>query len=156
MFWMRNKENYYPIMEALELIGPHFLQEYYIEATAAEKPLIVLYMLHHLKFRNVLCFTKTLEDTHRLVLHIWATSRENLSSGFPSKRVSNRSPQPQRLSRMLKFHLHQVYICNFPKKRITKALIRLRMRRLVCACVVRKPPKTGFLATRHIYEVGDL
>ena len=23
-----------------------------------------------------------------------------------------------------------------------------RMRRLVCACVVRKPPKTGFLATR--------
>ena len=55
-------------MEALELTGPHFMQEYYIEATAAEKPLIVLYMLHHLKFRNVLCFTKTLEDTHRLVL----------------------------------------------------------------------------------------
>ena len=26
----------------------------------------------------------------------------------------------------------------------------VRMRRLVCACVVRKPPKTGFLATRHI------
>ena len=24
------------------------------------------------------------------------------------------------------------------------------MRRLVCACVVRKPPKTGFLATRPI------
>ena len=23
-----------------------------------------------------------------------------------------------------------------------------RMRRLICACVVRKPPKTGFLATR--------
>ena len=26
-----------------------------------------------------------------------------------------------------------------------------RMRRLVCACVVRKPPKTGFLASRPIY-----
>ena len=24
----------------------------------------------------------------------------------------------------------------------------VRMRRLVCACVVRKPPKTGFLASR--------
>ena len=45
----------------------------------------------------------------------WATSRENLSSGFPSKRVSNRSPQLQRISRKLKFHLYQVYICNFPK-----------------------------------------
>ena len=26
-----------------------------------------------------------------------------------------------------------------------------RMRRLVCACVVRKPPKTGFLASRPMY-----
>ena len=26
-----------------------------------------------------------------------------------------------------------------------------RMRRLVCPCVVRKPPKTGFLALRPIY-----
>ena len=34
------------------------------------------------------------------------------------------------------------------KKRITKALIRLR--RLVCVFVVRKPPMTGFLATRPI------
>ena len=31
-------------------------------------------------------------------------------------------------------------------KRITKALIRLC--RLVCAFVVRKPPKTGFLASK--------
>ena len=35
-------------------------------------------------------------------------------------------------------------------KQITKALIRL-MHRLVCVFVVRKPPKTGFLATRPIY-----
>ena len=37
----------------------------------------------------------------------------------------------------------------FSKKRITKALISdqtARMGRLVHACVVRKPPKTGFLA----------
>ena len=28
-----------------------------------------------------------------------------------------------------------------------------RMRRLVCACVGRKPPKTGFLAARPNYDV---
>ena len=28
-----------------------------------------------------------------------------------------------------------------------------RMRRLVCACVVRKPPKTGFLATAPVLFV---
>ena len=41
---------------------------------------------------------------------IWAPSQENLSSGFPSKRDSNQSPQLQRLARKLKFHQHQVYI----------------------------------------------
>ena len=35
----------------------------------------------------------------------WASSRENLSSVFPSKLVSNRYPQLQRLARKLKFHL---------------------------------------------------
>ena len=35
---------------------------------------------------------------------IWATSRENLSSGFLTKQVSNQSPQLQRLARELKFH----------------------------------------------------
>ena len=36
---------------------------------------------------------------------IWATSKENLSSGFPKKRISNQSPQLHRLARKLKFHL---------------------------------------------------
>ena len=35
----------------------------------------------------------------------WASSRENLSSGFPTKRDSDRSPQIQRLARKLKFRL---------------------------------------------------
>ena len=35
----------------------------------------------------------------------WASSRENLSSGFPTKRGSNQSPQLQRLARKMKFHL---------------------------------------------------
>ena len=40
----------------------------------------------------------------------WALSRQNLSSGFPTKRVSNQSLQLQRLARNLKCHLLQVYI----------------------------------------------
>ena len=35
----------------------------------------------------------------------WASSRENLSSGFPTKRVSKQSPLLQRLARKLKFDL---------------------------------------------------
>ena len=39
-------------------------------------------------------------------LHIkWVSSRENLTLGLPTKRVSNQSPQLQRLARKLKFHL---------------------------------------------------
>ena len=34
---------------------------------------------------------------------IWASSRENLTSGFPIKPDSNRSPQLQRQARKLKF-----------------------------------------------------
>ena len=36
---------------------------------------------------------------------IWASSQENLSSGFRTKRVSNQSPHLQRPARILKFHL---------------------------------------------------
>ena len=46
---------------------------------------------------------------------IWASPRENLFSGCRTNRVSNRSPQLQRLARKLKFHLKQVYIWNFSK-----------------------------------------
>ena len=45
----------------------------------------------------------------------WASSRENLSSGFPTKRVSNRSPQLQRLARKLKFYMIRGKIGYFPK-----------------------------------------
>ena len=40
----------------------------------------------------------------------WALSRENMSSGFLTKRVSDQSPQLQRLARKFKFQLRQVYI----------------------------------------------
>ena len=45
------------------------------------------------------------EVTNHLLVNMWASSRENLSSGFPTKRVSNQSPQLQRLARKFKFHL---------------------------------------------------
>ena len=35
---------------------------------------------------------------------IWASSQQNLSSGFPTKRDSYQSSQPQRLARKLKFY----------------------------------------------------
>ena len=41
---------------------------------------------------------------------IWASSRENLSSGFLTKQVSNQSPQLQRPARKFKVHLKQVYV----------------------------------------------
>ena len=36
---------------------------------------------------------------------IWASSRQNLPSGVPTKRDSTQSPQLQRLAREMKFHL---------------------------------------------------
>ena len=49
-------------------------------------------------------------------IFIWASSRENLSSGFQTKRLSNQSLQLQRLARKL----------ILLDKRITKVLISLR------------------------------
>ena len=51
------------------------------------------------------CLLPYFTITQLLVYYKWASSRENLSSGFPKKRVSNQSPQLQRLARKLKFHL---------------------------------------------------
>ena len=60
---------------------------------------------------------------HPCLRPLWAASGENLSSGFPTKRVSNQSSQLHRLARKLKF-LPVASLLS--KKRITKALIRLR------------------------------
>ena len=37
--------------------------------------------------------------------YTWASTRQNLSLGFPTKRDSNQSPQLQRLARKSKFRL---------------------------------------------------
>ena len=59
-------------------------------------------------------------------ISIWASTRQNQSSGFPTKQDSNQSPQLQRPARKLKFNLKQVYIyMTRSKKERTKALISL-------------------------------
>ena len=80
---------------------------------------------------------------HASLALIWASSRENLSSGFPKKQVSYQSPQLQRLARKSKI----LGMILFKKANNKGADQTGLMRRLVCAFVVRKPPKTCFLAS---------
>ena len=87
-----------------------------------------------------------------MLLNIWALLRENRSSGFLARQVSNQSPQLQRLARNLKaFPVANSYMI-LSKKRIRKALIRLRgwAGWSVPVLFATKPPKTGFLTSRPI------
>ncbi|KAH3876810.1 hypothetical protein DPMN_000660 [Dreissena polymorpha] len=63
---------------------PASLSEYYIEAAQGEKPLIVVHLLHNLHYKNILCFTNSVEDTHRLSLLI------KLVGGVKVKEFSSR------------------------------------------------------------------
>ena len=67
----------------------------------------------------------------------------NLSSGFPTERVSKQSPQLQRLARNQNFTCRKITYDTFRKANNEGAYQTARMRRLVCGCAVRKPPKTG-------------
>ena len=86
------------------------------------------------------------------MINTWASSQENLSTGFTTNRVSNQAPQLQRLASELKFRYSKFTYGTFQKVNNKGADQTVRMRRLVCACVVCKPPKKGFLATRPIYS----
>ena len=74
----------------------------------------------------------------------WASTRQNLSSGFQTKRDSNQSPHLQRLPTRSQLRVASL------KNAIDEGADQSArsMRRLVCAFVVRKPPKTGFIASR--------
>ena len=74
----------------------------------------------------------------------WASTRQNLSSGFPTKRDSNQSRHLQRLPRRSKLRVASLENAN--DKGADQPARSMRM--LVCAFVVRRPPKTGFLAPR--------
>ncbi|KAK6191413.1 hypothetical protein SNE40_003108 [Patella caerulea] len=49
---------------------PASLQERHIECQAFQKPLMVLHCIHNLNYRQILCFTNSVESTHRLFLLI--------------------------------------------------------------------------------------
>ena len=74
---------------------------------------------------------------------IWAWTKQNLSSRFLTKQVSNRSPQLQRLARKLNFTCSKFTYDTFQKRNNKVADQTTWMRRLVCTCVVKKSPKTG-------------
>ena len=73
---------------------------------------------------------------------------ENLYSGSPTKRDSNQSSQLQRLARKLKLDKLSKLTYGTCQKANNKGTDQTaQMHRLVCAFIVRKPPKTGFLAS---------
>ena len=74
----------------------------------------------------------------------WTSTRQTLSSGLPTKQDSNQSPHLQRLPRRSKLRVASLENAN--DKGADQSARSLHM--LVCAFVVRKPPKTGFLASR--------
>ena len=72
-----------------------------------------------------------------------------MSSRFLTKRVSNQYPQLQTLAKKNEISL----LGSFQKANNKGADQTALMRSLVCACIVRKLPKTGFLAPR-VYNTG--
>ncbi|ESO99581.1 hypothetical protein LOTGIDRAFT_238800 [Lottia gigantea] len=61
-------------LEEGEFVGkystPSTLKQLHVECKAMDKPLIVLHCLHNLQYRQILCFTNSVESTHRLYLLI--------------------------------------------------------------------------------------
>ena len=103
---------------------------------------------HKLTLKEV-CTVRTLFRELYMHFIILAATRQNPSSGFPSKRDSQQS-----LARIYYNFICCKLTCSYDTFRKTAnnegADQTERMLRLVCTSVVRKPPKTGFLASRPI------
>ena len=78
----------------------------------------------------------------------WALSRENLSSGFPTKWDSNQSPQLKRLARKNELSFVASWGMVLSKRRITKALIRLR------GCAGWSAPLLFAILWRQVFSRG--
>ena len=93
-------------------------------------PLLWAFSHNVIKYANHYWFIdfniwRYITPTHGIIL---ASSRQNLSSGFPTKRDSNQSHQLERLSKKLKFrHIASLDMLLF-NKGITMVLIRLHIR----------------------------
>ena len=81
-----------------------------------------------------------------------AASRENLSSGFPTRCDTNRAVQQQKIARGLKFHIYEVeglyYLCSENKGADQLHGYRLSTDLRLCFRIFKK---AGFLITRLDY-----
>ena len=67
---------------------------------------------------------------------IWASTRENLSSGFLTESDSNQPVQLQRLAKIMKFALKEIDYYTVQKTNNKGADQTSQMRRLVCVFVI--------------------
>ena len=100
----------------------------------------------------VLFFTLIYREIIFLKCHqIWASSRENLSSGFSTRQDSNRPAQLQKVVRVLKFRIQKLevlyYLGREQQRRWSDSVHAQADLRLCCS----HRAKTGFLMTRLIY-----
>ena len=102
---------------------------------------------------NLVCAYSHLKKLPECIpVYYMALTLQNLSSGFLTKGVTSQSPQLQRLARKFNFMCSKfTYDYDTFQKGNNKIADQMGwMRRLVCACVVLKSPKTGFLAWKPI------
>ncbi|XP_063901335.1 ATP-dependent RNA helicase DDX51-like [Zophobas morio] len=83
-----------------KFVTPEKLKEYKIVCSTLEKPLVLVYLLQKLNFKNVLCFTSSVESTHRLFLLL------KLFGGISVAEYSSLLPQKT------KEHVLEAFKCN--------------------------------------------
>ncbi|CAH1232839.1 DDX51 [Branchiostoma lanceolatum] len=83
---------------------PAGLQEYTVSCTAADKPLVVLHLLLNQKFQHILCFTGSLESTHRLYL------LAKLFGGVTVAEFSSNLPPERRTKILTKFRTGKIQL----------------------------------------------
>ncbi|KAK3815147.1 MAG: P-loop containing nucleoside triphosphate hydrolase protein [Benniella sp.] len=66
---------------------PAGLTEHMIVCETSEKPLMVLHLLHHLKVRSALCFTKSVESAHRLYKLIQLYEKMDSTTATPADSI---------------------------------------------------------------------
>ncbi|XP_072045634.1 ATP-dependent RNA helicase DDX51-like [Amphiura filiformis] len=69
---------------------PVGLTEFYIQCSKADKPLVVLHLTKHLHCRQVLCFTNTVEATHRLYLLVKIVGGVNVAEFSSNLKTAER------------------------------------------------------------------
>ncbi|CAG8478998.1 2286_t:CDS:10, partial [Paraglomus brasilianum] len=83
---------------------PSTLKEYMIVIESSQKPLIVLHIIHNLKIKSALCFTKSVESAHRLALLIQFFEKIHRPEGkFTASEYSSDLSQQERTNILKRF-----------------------------------------------------